>query len=202
MWFGAFFLKTQVSFSLSNKDNKTLSFQTKTNKPKLPALWGGCLLDLGNRVCFTMIIFFSPAAVSFGVSAQIGSGVVRGGPEARFHAGSTRVPPGFHGALKKSNAYKKASSFPKSNKQTKTPRPMEGGGVSRICGMGSVFFWKTRGFSHFSKKTKPTLSFQKDSNKQTSRPHGCVCVCVQDLGNGVCVFFVPFVSSSHFSKTK
>ena len=25
-----------------------------------------------------------------------GSGVVRGGPEARFHQGSTRVPPGFH----------------------------------------------------------------------------------------------------------
>ena len=31
-----------------------------------------------------------------GVSAQIGSGVVRGGPEASFHEGSTRVPPGFH----------------------------------------------------------------------------------------------------------
>ena len=39
--------------------------------------------------------FFSPAD-SFGVSAQIGSGVVRGGPEVRFHEGSTRVPPGFH----------------------------------------------------------------------------------------------------------
>ena len=39
---------------------------------------------------------FSPTAESFGVSAQIGSGVVRGGPEVRFHEGSTRVPPGFH----------------------------------------------------------------------------------------------------------
>ena len=39
---------------------------------------------------------FSPTAESFGVSAQIGSGVVRGGPEARFHEGSTRVPRGFH----------------------------------------------------------------------------------------------------------
>ena len=39
---------------------------------------------------------FSPKAESFGVSAQIGSGVVRGGPEVRFHEGSTRVPPGFH----------------------------------------------------------------------------------------------------------
>ena len=39
---------------------------------------------------------FSPTAESFGVSAQIGSGVIRGGPEARFHEGSTRVPPGFH----------------------------------------------------------------------------------------------------------
>ena len=35
---------------------------------------------------------FSPTAESFGVSAQIGAGVVRGGPEARFHEGSTRVP--------------------------------------------------------------------------------------------------------------
>ena len=40
--------------------------------------------------------FFSPTAESFGVSAQIGSGVVRGSPEVRFHKGSTRVPPGFH----------------------------------------------------------------------------------------------------------
>ena len=39
---------------------------------------------------------FSPTAESFGVSAQIGSGVVRGSPEVRFHQGSTRVPPGFH----------------------------------------------------------------------------------------------------------
>ena len=39
---------------------------------------------------------FSPTAESFGVSAQIGSGVVRGGPEIRFHEGSSRVPPGFH----------------------------------------------------------------------------------------------------------
>ena len=39
---------------------------------------------------------FSPTAPSFGVSAQIGSGVVRGGPEVRFHGGSTRVRPGFH----------------------------------------------------------------------------------------------------------
>ena len=39
---------------------------------------------------------FSPTAESFGVSAQIGSGVVRGGPEVRFHEGSTRVPRGFH----------------------------------------------------------------------------------------------------------
>ena len=43
---------------------------------------------------------FSPTAESFGVSAQIGSGVVRGGPEVRFHEGSTRVPPGFHEVLR------------------------------------------------------------------------------------------------------
>ena len=39
---------------------------------------------------------FSPTAESFGVSAQIGSGVVRGGPEGRFHKGSTWVPRVFH----------------------------------------------------------------------------------------------------------
>ena len=39
---------------------------------------------------------FFPTAESVGVSAQIGSGAVRGGPEVRFHKGSTRVPPGFH----------------------------------------------------------------------------------------------------------
>ena len=36
---------------------------------------------------------------NFGVSAQIGSGVVRGGPEVRFHEDSTRVR-GFHEALR------------------------------------------------------------------------------------------------------
>ena len=36
--------------------------------------------------------FFSPpTAESFGVSAQVGSGVVRGGGEVRFHEGSTEV---------------------------------------------------------------------------------------------------------------
>ena len=39
---------------------------------------------------------FSPTAESSGVSAQIGSGEVRGGPAVRFHEGSTRVPSGFH----------------------------------------------------------------------------------------------------------
>ena len=39
---------------------------------------------------------FSPTAESFGVSAHISSGVVQGGPEVRFHEGSTRVLPGFH----------------------------------------------------------------------------------------------------------
>ena len=43
---------------------------------------------------------FSPTAESFGVSAQIGSGVVRGGPEVRFHEGSTRVPPNIHKVLR------------------------------------------------------------------------------------------------------
>ena len=51
------------------------------------------------RVCLKNQGFtglFSPTAESFGVSAQTGSGVVRGGPEVRFHEGSTRVPRGFH----------------------------------------------------------------------------------------------------------
>ena len=38
----------------------------------------------------------SPTTESFGVLAQMGFGVVRGGPEVRFHEGSTRVPPEFH----------------------------------------------------------------------------------------------------------
>ena len=44
--------------------------------------------------------FLSPTAESFGVSAQIGSGVVRGGPEVRFHNGSTRAPAGFDEVLR------------------------------------------------------------------------------------------------------
>ena len=47
-------------------------------------------LAVRNKGCFP------PTAESFGVSAQIGSGVVRGGPEVRFHEDSTRVPRGFH----------------------------------------------------------------------------------------------------------
>ena len=46
---------------------------------------------------------FSPTAESFGVSAQIGSRVVRGGPEDKvprgFHEGSTRVLGGFLGGF-------------------------------------------------------------------------------------------------------
>ena len=49
---------------------------------------------------FKNICSFSPTAESFGVSAQICSGVVRGGPEVRFHEGSTRVPRGFHEVLR------------------------------------------------------------------------------------------------------
>ena len=49
---------------------------------------------------FFVFLLFSPTAGSFGVSAQIGFGVVRGGPEARFHEGSTRVPRGFHEVLR------------------------------------------------------------------------------------------------------
>ena len=44
--------------------------------------------------------FLSPTAESFGVSAQIGSELVWGSPEVRFHEGSTRVPPGFQEVLR------------------------------------------------------------------------------------------------------
>ena len=43
---------------------------------------------------------FSPTAESFGVSAQIESGVVPDGPEVRFHERSTRVPSGFREVLR------------------------------------------------------------------------------------------------------
>ena len=41
---------------------------------------------------------FLPNSLKLWVSAQIGSRVVRGGPEVRFHEGST-VPPAFHEVL-------------------------------------------------------------------------------------------------------
>ena len=54
-----------------------------------------------------MCFLFPPTAGSFGVSAQIGSGVVRGGPEVRFHQGSARVPRGLRGgaSTEKSTAF-------------------------------------------------------------------------------------------------
>ena len=65
----------------------------RKDKPRVdgrvpPFTLQGSALLLRSCVC----LFFSPAAESFEVSAQIGSGVVRGGPEE----GSTRVAPGFH----------------------------------------------------------------------------------------------------------
>ena len=54
------------------------------------------LVGAAKRNVFFLLGFCSPTAESFGVSAQIGSGVVRGSPEVRFHEGSTRVPRGFH----------------------------------------------------------------------------------------------------------
>ena len=71
-------------------------FAVRASPPKIRC-W--CLgLQLGPPV--VRFYPFSPTAESFGVSAQIGSGVVRGDPELRFHQGSTRVPPsvppGFH----------------------------------------------------------------------------------------------------------
>ena len=48
------------------------------------------LLDWSNWHFVVFSFHFSPTAESFGVSAQIGSGVVRGGPEIRFYKGSTK----------------------------------------------------------------------------------------------------------------
>ena len=56
--------------------------------------------ELQRGKTFFFLLLFFPTAGSFGVSAQIGFGVVRGGPEVRFHEGSTRVPPGFHEVLR------------------------------------------------------------------------------------------------------
>ena len=55
------------------------------------------LLPAGGSSC--SVFFLSPTAESFGVSAQIGSGVVRGCPRYCAHEGSTKVPPGFHGRV-------------------------------------------------------------------------------------------------------
>ena len=49
---------------------------------------------LNNSRTLAFVLF--PNSCKLGVSAQIGSGVVRGGLEVRFHEGATRVPPGFH----------------------------------------------------------------------------------------------------------
>ena len=46
-------------------------------------------------------VVFPLTAESFGISAQIGSRVVRSGPEVGFHEGSTRVPQGFHNQFRK-----------------------------------------------------------------------------------------------------
>ena len=56
------------------------------------------LVVLGKKIddflVVVAVLVVPPTAESFGVSAQMGSGV-RGGPEVRFHEGST-IPPGFH----------------------------------------------------------------------------------------------------------
>ena len=58
------------------------------------------MLPVEKNITWPMwISHFSPTAESFGVSAQIGSGVVRDGPEVRFHKGSTRVPQGARTAV-------------------------------------------------------------------------------------------------------
>ena len=67
---------------------------------RLPATYSSICLGLFYRESITTGNILFPTAESSGVSAQIGSGVVRGGPEVRFHEGSTRVLPGFHEVLR------------------------------------------------------------------------------------------------------
>ena len=66
----------------------------------LPVLLADCSQFQQSLARTSAFCFFPPTAESFGVSAQIGSGVVRGGPEVRFHEGSTRDPPWFHEVLR------------------------------------------------------------------------------------------------------
>ena len=58
--------------------------------PSTKELWPSLLLTVARALVLSGV--FPP---SFGVLAQIGSGV-QGDPEVRFHQGSTRVPRGFH----------------------------------------------------------------------------------------------------------
>ena len=58
---------------------------------------GGTLVEGGGgSINIKRKAIYSPTAESFGVSAQVGSGVVRGSPEVRFHEGSTRALPPLH----------------------------------------------------------------------------------------------------------
>ena len=59
------------------------------------------------KTCSSMTLF-SPTAESFGVSAQIGSGVVR--VPRGFHQGSTRVPRAFHDVLRGLPSTKKSTA--------------------------------------------------------------------------------------------
>ena len=83
------------------------------------------------------MVSFSPTAESFGVLAQIGSGVVRGGPEVRFHQGSTRVPRGFH--------LKKILSWPLAGHGTNQLWPPKqknpGGKIGKASSTGPATKW-------------------------------------------------------------
>ena len=74
--------------------------QLQKGNPRVLLRVTGQRCSLSKRGCYELssrhvdACVFSPTAESFGDSAQIGSRVVRGGPEVRFHEGSTR--PGFH----------------------------------------------------------------------------------------------------------
>ena len=84
------------SWAEGSRKDMSLGRERKHPLPRARAsFWSGwqaerALLSL----VFRSFFLHSPTAESFGVSAQIGSGVVRGGPEVRIHEGSTSVPRG------------------------------------------------------------------------------------------------------------
>ena len=83
-------------WSRSRPPETSAAEEARSTKSKPTSIWKTAASASTWRTKQPSTHCFSPAAESFGVSAQKGSGVVRGGPDIRFHEGSTRVSRGFH----------------------------------------------------------------------------------------------------------